>query len=78
MKKEDENRDRKYNENTEEKSEKEMTDQYYFNMRDPATNLRYDIPLLSTTDPGYYFKYIYFMKLKERSPETFEKAMRWD
>ena len=53
-------------------------DSYYFNMKDPKSGSRYDIPMLSRIDPEYYFKYIYFMKLKERSPDTFEKILRWD
>ena len=38
---------------------------------------RYDIPLLMPTDPRYYFKYIYFMRIKERSPDTFKKIINW-
>lgn len=53
-------------------------DSYYYNMLDPRTGLRYDIPLLSPIDPKYYWEYIYRMKLKERAPNTFEKMLRWD
>jgi hypothetical protein len=52
-------------------------DAKYFNMINPDTGLKYDIPLLSQTDGDYYFKYVYYMKLKERSPETFNKILNW-
>jgi len=51
---------------------------YYFNMVDPKSGLRYNIPMLLRSDPEYYYKYIDFMKMKERSSETFEKMLRWD
>jgi len=53
-------------------------DSYYYNMLDTRNGLRYDIPMLMTTDPVYYFKYIRYMKLKEQSLDTFEKMLRWD
>jgi len=53
-------------------------DAYYFNMKNPRSGLRYSIPLLSPLDPDYFQKYVYFMKIKERSPDTFEKILRWD
>lgn len=56
----------------------EKDDAYYYANMDPRNGFRYDIPLLSTIDPGYYFKYISKMKLKECSPDTFEKILRWD
>ncbi|CCH50072.1 DUF4116 domain-containing protein [Pseudodesulfovibrio piezophilus] len=59
-------------------SQVEKNDSYYYNMLDPRTGLRYDIPLLSPIDPKYYWEYIYRMKLKERAPNTFEKMLRWD
>jgi hypothetical protein len=55
-----------------------LTDEEYFNMLNPETGLRYDIPMVSPVDPTYYFKYIYYMKLKERSPETFQKILNWE
>lgn len=54
------------------------SDAYYFNIINPVSGFRYDIPMLSSTDPKYYYSYIYFMKLKERSPDTFDKILRWD
>ena len=51
---------------------------YYYNMKNPETGRRYDIPMLSTIDPGYYFKYVSYMQLKEDSPRTFEKIMSWE
>jgi hypothetical protein len=56
----------------------EKDDNYYFNMVDAWSGKKYDIPMLYTLDPDYYFKYVYFMKLKEGSPSAFEAAMRWD
>jgi len=31
--------------------------------------------MLDTLSPTYYYDYIYYMKLKESSPNTFEKVM---
>ena len=56
----------------------EKDDAYYFNMVDPCNGLKYDIPMLAPTHPEYFFKYVYNMKLKESSPDTFEKMLRWD
>ena len=53
-------------------------DQYYWNMKDPRSGRRYDIPMLNSLDGDYYFKYIEFMKVKERSPDTFDKVLNWD
>lgn len=53
-------------------------DSYYYNMIDPKSGYRYDIPMLSTFDPVYYFKYVRYMKMKEQSLDTFEKVLRWD
>ena len=59
-------------------SEGGFEDHKYFMMMNPETGVRFDIPMLSALDPEYYFKYIYFMKMKEQSPDTFEKMLRWD
>lgn len=53
-------------------------DSVYFNMVNPDSGLRYDIPMLSPVDPGYYFKYVYYMQMKEDSPETFNKIINWE
>lgn len=53
-------------------------DQYYYNMKDPRTGHRYDIPMLDRMAGDYYFQYIEFMKTKESSPETFNKVLSWD
>lgn len=53
-------------------------DSYYYNMIDPKSGYRYDIPMLSTLDPVYYFKYVRYMKIKEQSSDTFEKILHWD
>jgi len=57
---------------------KHEEDQYYLNMMNPQTGRRYDIPMLDSQAGDYYFKYIEFMKTKERSPETFDKILNWD
>ena len=51
---------------------------YYFDMIDHQTGFRYDIPMLDTMDPDYFAKYVRFMQIKERSPDTFDKIQRWD
>lgn len=51
---------------------------YYCNLVNPRNGLRYDIPMLMSNDPMYYIKYIDYMKMKEQSPDTFEKMLRWD
>ncbi len=53
-------------------------DTYYYNMIDPQSGHRYDIPMLTTLDPVYYAKYVRYMKMREQSPTTFEKMLRWD
>ena len=53
-------------------------DNYYFNMVDPETQNRYNIPMLSPVDPGYYYEYIYYMKMKEKTPDTFNKILGWE
>lgn len=53
-------------------------DSYYYNIKDPKTGFRFDIPMLKTTDPVYYFKYIRYMKLREQNEETFNKIMNWE
>ena len=53
-------------------------DSYYYNMVDPRSGQKYDIPLLSPLNPEYYSSYIHFMKIKEGSPDTFEKVLSWD
>ena len=52
-------------------------DEYYFNLIDDS-GFRYSIPLLNTNDQDYYSKYINYMQIMERSPDTFEKIVRWD
>ena len=57
---------------------KHEEDQYYYNMKDPRTGDRYDIPMLTRLDSKYYFKYIEYMKIKDESEETFNKVLNWD
>ena len=52
-------------------------DQYYYNIMNPETGERFDILLLIKTNPTYYYKYINYMKIRERSPETFATIMNW-
>jgi len=52
-------------------------DSYYWSMVNNG-GYRYDIPMLMTSDPEYYDKYVNSMKMKEQSPDTFEKMLRWD
>jgi len=59
-------------------SQVEKNDSYYYNMVNPRTGRRYDIPMLSPIDPKYYWEYVYRMKIKESSPNTFEKMLNWD
>ncbi|NDY73089.1 hypothetical protein DO021_15510 [Desulfobacter hydrogenophilus] len=51
---------------------------YYFNIIDPVSGLKYDIPMLSSTAPNYFYSYIYYVKFREHSPDTFDKMLRWD
>jgi len=53
-------------------------DSYYYNLVDPGSGFKYSIPMLKRDDPAYFFKYVDYMKTKERSPNTFEKILRWD
>lgn len=62
----------------EESAEYSKSDADYYNTFDPDTGLRFDIPMLDTLDPSYYFKYVDHMKRREVSPETFEKLLNWD
>jgi hypothetical protein len=49
-----------------------------FNIVDPETGLRYDIPMLKTTAPDYFWQYIHFMKIKEKDPDLFQKILDWE
>ncbi|MBL7005338.1 MAG: hypothetical protein ISR69_15075 [Gammaproteobacteria bacterium] len=49
-----------------------------FKIVDPETGERYDIPLLSSIDGDYFFKYAYYMEILEDSPETFEQILNWN
>ena len=53
-------------------------DSYYFDIVNPQSGLKYAIPMLNSGAPGYFYKYINYMKLRERSPETFQKVLNWD
>ncbi|MCK5678974.1 MAG: hypothetical protein KAH72_10935 [Flavobacteriaceae bacterium] len=64
--------------NSVEDEQKIKSDAEYFNEVDSQTGLKYDIPMLDSSKPGYYFKYINFMKIKERSQDTFNTIMGWN
>lgn len=51
---------------------------YYWNILDEDTGFRFDIPMLNSTSGTYFYQYISYMKLRERSEETFNKIMNWD
>jgi len=53
-------------------------DQYYYNMKDPRTGHRYDIPMLDRLSSMYRFDYIEYMKIKDESEEIFNKVLNWD
>lgn len=55
-----------------------LNDAFYYDIVNPDTGYRYDIPLLSTLDPEYFFKYVHYMKIRESSPDTFKKILNWD
>ena len=44
---------------------KHEEDQYYYNMKDPRTGHRYDIPMLTRLDGDYYFKHVMAMTKEE-------------
>lgn len=52
-------------------------DDYYYNIVNPVTGRRFDIPMLSTADPYYAKSYIDYMKTREFNPDSFEAIMRW-
>lgn len=56
----------------------EKSDAEYYATVNPATGVRFDIPLLNTLDPEYYFKYVKYMKLREESPDTFNQLINWE
>jgi hypothetical protein len=62
-----------------ENQEKEVikNDEYYWNQFTPA-GTRYSIPLLDASKASYKRKYIEYMKLREKKPQTFEKILNWD
>ena len=54
------------------------TDKEYFNMINEETGNRWNSSMLDQGDPGYFYKNVNYMQLKERSPMTFDKLMQWD
>lgn len=49
------------------------TDQQYFEMLDPDTGRRYDIPMISPVMEGYRHAYISAMRLRVTDPKTYNK-----
>lgn len=66
------------NSEPEKNTEPEKTDAEYFEMINPETGMRYEIPFLSYSDNDYFYKYVEYMKLKEKNPEQFEKILNWN
>lgn len=64
-------------ENIEKQTSLKKDDNYYFDILDPKTGMRYNIPLLEKTG-SYYQDYVHYMKIKETSPSTFDKIMSWN
>ena len=61
-----------------EKKVKDYTDEELFSIVNPETGMRFDIPMLSTIAPDYFWSYIYYMKIYLSSPEQFKKIMEWN
>lgn len=49
-----------------------------FQILNPKTGLRYEIPLLDRNSPDYIVKYAKYMKILERDPKTFDKIIWWN
>lgn len=49
-----------------------------FNILNPKTGRRYDIPMVDRNKPGYFFEYVDCMKILERDPDTFKRMMEWN
>jgi len=60
------------------KSKHVNKDDEYFSTVDPNTGKRFDIPMLSTSDPNYFVKYVEYMKIREKNPTRFKKILNWD
>lgn len=60
------------------KKVKDYTDEELFAIVNPETGMRFDIPMLSTIAPDYFWSYIYYMKIYLSSPEQFKKIMEWN
>ena len=52
-------------------------DKKLFNIMDPKTKKRYEIPMLSKTSHDYRENYIEAMRLKIEDPQSFERMMDW-
>ena len=48
-----------------------------FNIMDPKTKKRFEIPMLSKDSHSYRQDYIEAMRLKEEAPESFARLMEW-
>lgn len=49
-----------------------------FNIVNPKTGLRYSVPFLKQSEPGYFWKYADAMELLERDPAAFSRMQNWD
>jgi len=52
-------------------------DNKLFNIVNPDTKKRYEIPMLNKNDHNYRELYIVAMRLKQEDPESFERMMDW-
>lgn len=62
----------------EQTEEQKMTDLDYWEIKNPDTGYRYDIPHLDKESGTYVWDYIAMMKLKERQPGTFDRIINWE
>jgi len=49
----------------------------YYNIINPETGVRYDIPFLEVSDDEYVKKYSDFMKIKLEDEEKFKELLEW-
>ena len=52
-------------------------DNKLFNIKNPQTKKRYEIPMLDKNDHEYRELYIDAMRLLKEDPESFERMMDW-
>lgn len=60
------------------KTRKEIIIAMYGGIKNPKTNERFSIPLLTWEDEEYTYRYANYMKALVNRPEEFIKIMRWE